>query len=497
MATVFITGCCVLVVEIVATRILSPYFGNTIFTVSSVITVILAALSFGYYFGGKIADRMPKLSWFYGIILISGISVFILQAQIAYLLPFFEARWSIISGPLISSMLLFFLPAFFMGTLSPYAIKLLQQYAVVEGIGSISGEVFFWSTLGSISGSLSSGFVLIPRFGIDTIVISVGVVLSSLGIFGLVLSRKNLDHWKKALVIVLCEIAAGSLFMLVQGVQANVVFSADGLYQKIRIVDVADQDKTARFLLLDKSRSGAKYLNSNEHVFEFSKYYELYKLFRPQPRDILVIGGGSYTIPQAYLQDIPDAQIDVVEIEPMLYDLALKYFNVSEDPRMKNYVADGRRFLKETNKQYDIIFADAFHSLFSVPPHLTTKEFFELTRTKLKPQGLFLANFIGDLEKNPHSLIYSEMKTFNSVYPQTYFYATHSPNSTDVQNIIFVGINGSISENIQETDSIPQGLIFQTLSEKEIRQQDIDFSPYPVFTDNYSPVEFFSARNLR
>ena len=58
---VFITGACVLIIEIIAIRILSPYFGNTIFTVSSVISVVLAALSLGYYFGGKVYVRSLRV----------------------------------------------------------------------------------------------------------------------------------------------------------------------------------------------------------------------------------------------------------------------------------------------------------------------------------------------------------------------------------------------------------------------------------------------------
>ncbi|GIW68235.1 MAG: hypothetical protein KatS3mg099_183 [Candidatus Parcubacteria bacterium] len=56
---VFVTGACVLIIEIVAVRALSPHYGNTIFTVSSVISVVLAALSLGYHIGGTLADRHP------------------------------------------------------------------------------------------------------------------------------------------------------------------------------------------------------------------------------------------------------------------------------------------------------------------------------------------------------------------------------------------------------------------------------------------------------
>ena len=73
LASVFITGSCVLIIEILAIRLLSPYYGNTIYTTSSVLGIVLAALSLGYYFGGKLADNRPSHSLFYGIIFASGI----------------------------------------------------------------------------------------------------------------------------------------------------------------------------------------------------------------------------------------------------------------------------------------------------------------------------------------------------------------------------------------------------------------------------------------
>ena len=160
---VFITGACVLVVEVVATRILSPFYGNTIFTVSSVISVILAALSLGYYVGGRLSDRHPNLRWFFGLITISGVSLLFFHLLGIMLLPFLGKVLSISSGPLISSIFLFFFPAFLLGMLSPYAVKLQSVYFPQQGIGSVSGNIFFWSTLGSIIGSLLTGFVFIPH----------------------------------------------------------------------------------------------------------------------------------------------------------------------------------------------------------------------------------------------------------------------------------------------------------------------------------------------
>src|SRR3982751_3741403 len=84
---VFITGASVLIVEVLAVRVLSPFYGNTIFTVSSVISVILLALSIGYYAGGALADRRPSLEWFFGIILASGLVLLVFQVVGRFALP--------------------------------------------------------------------------------------------------------------------------------------------------------------------------------------------------------------------------------------------------------------------------------------------------------------------------------------------------------------------------------------------------------------------------
>ncbi|HZP33694.1 MAG TPA: fused MFS/spermidine synthase [Candidatus Acidoferrales bacterium] len=189
---VFVTGASVLIVEVVGLRILTPFYGNTIFTVSSVISVILLALSCGYYLGGRLSDRRPALNYFFALILVSGLLLLFFYFAATLILPILSSRLSILSGPLVSATLLFLLPALLLGTLCPYAIKVRSTRTPQIGIGTIAGNIFFWSTLGSIAGSLSAGFLLIPRFGIDRILITNGVVLCLLGLVPLLaFGRKN------------------------------------------------------------------------------------------------------------------------------------------------------------------------------------------------------------------------------------------------------------------------------------------------------------------
>ena len=275
---VFATGASILVIEIVAVRILSPYYGSTIFTVSSVISVILAALSVGYYVGGRLADRYPSSKWFYGIITASGGSVLVTQVLNVTALPAFGYTLSIISGPLISAIILFFVPAFLLGTLSPFAIKLQHKRFPDIGIGSIAGEIFFWSTLGSILGSLLAGFLLIPRFGISEIVTATGIFLLLLGFIPL--ARLITQKRKTVGLSVFFLIGISAVILLsFTPLQKNVIYSHDGVYERINIIEGQYNGQLARFLQPERSISGATSLHSDELVFDYPKYYSVYHLF--------------------------------------------------------------------------------------------------------------------------------------------------------------------------------------------------------------------------
>jgi predicted membrane-bound spermidine synthase len=502
--SVFITGACVLIIEIVAVRVLSPHYGSTIFTVSSVISVILAALSIGYYVGGKFADRHPSLKLFFVIILTSGLVVLAIHFLGIIILPALSVILPLTTGPLFSSMILFLIPALLLGTLSPYAIKLQSAQAPEQGVGSVSGKIFFWSTLGSITGSLLAGFVLIPNFGIDYIFITTGIVLFLLGFIPLLVLRSNKRHpiqvW---LIAVIAVILVSIVIFTVENTKVDAVYSKDGIYEKITIQDGTFKGgRPTRYFKQDRSFSGAMFLDTNDpndFVFEFMRFHSLYKVFKPDIQNALVIGGGVYSIPNALLNELPNAIVDVSEIEPVLFELAKKYFNLKDSPNLNNYVEDGRRLLQKSNKKYDLIFGDAYYSLYSIPSHLTTREFFITVKDKLSPGGLFIANLIGDLSTEKPSFIFSEIKTFQSVFPNSYFFASETTKKQAYrQNILLVGYN---SEEIKDLNSISikqsEDPFIRSLPDKVINISEFDLSSYPVLTDNFSPVEYLTTGLLK
>ncbi len=504
-ATVFLTGASVLIVEVLAVRVLSPYYGNTIFTVSSVISVILLALSAGYYAGGRMADRNPSLPRFFALILASGLLLLLLQFIGTLALPRLGEALSLEIGPLVSSAALFLLPALLLGMLSPYAVKLQSVAFPDQGVGSAAGVIFFWSTVGSITGSLAAGFVLVPNFGVSEILIANALGLVVLGFVPLAWLRVRAR--RLAAPIVALALILGASWFVPPPVETSpdetVVYVKDGVYQKITIYEGQYYGRPTRFLLLDRSESGAMFLDNDdptELVYDYTKYYSLYKLFTPRVERALVLGGGAYSIPKALVSELPEAIVDVAEIEPSFFDLSKQYFRVQESPRLRNHVQDGRRFLQDADAQYDLIFGDVYYSYFSVPPHFTTTEFFELAKARLQPGGVFIANMIGDLSRRQPSLIMAELKTFQSVFPNSYYFAVDSPAIGDlIQNITLVGYNGDARFDLSPATMArhPDELIRLLPYKRLDVDRRYELSPYPLLTDNYSPVEYLTARALR
>lgn len=493
--TVFLTGAGVLVIEVVATRILAPYFGNTIFTVSSVLTVVLAALSVGYYIGGKMSDSKPENKIFFGIILLGGISVLLLQWMQVLFLPSLGATLPLTFGPLITSLLLFFVPSVLLGMLSPFAIKLAQVQSKKRGLGSVVGSIFFFSTMGSIAGSLAAGYLLVPNFGVGAIILGVGVGLIVLGLLPLVYLGLDKKTTVKISIVVLA-------LVLIYGIAApttEALYSKNGVYEKITITDGTYNGRPARFLFQDRSASGAMYLDGNDLAYNYTKYYTLYDIFTPNPERSLVIGGGAYSIPKALLSSLPHAQVDALEIEPSLVELGHEYFELpTNNPNLKTPIADGRRFLNDTQDNYDYIFSDVYSSYYSIPMHFTTREFFQLAHDKLNDNGVFIANIIGSLEQREPSFLWSEVRTMQAVFPNVYLFAVDSPDNSGVQNLILVGHKNS-SPIVLDHNNLQQRSQ-QTLRElagHQVNINEYDLSNYQVLTDDYAPVESWTGELLR
>jgi len=138
--------------------------------------------------------------------------------------------------------------------------------------------------------------------------------------------------------------------------------------------------------------------------------------FYPEPKRVLIVGLGGGTIPGFLHKHYPQTRIDVVDIDPVVLEAARKFFGFREDAALRAYVQDGRRFIEERPKAYDVIFLDAFGSE-NVPYHLATQEFLEAVRRSLTSQGIAIGN-IWSRGSNP--LYDSMVRTYQEVFEELY-----------------------------------------------------------------------------
>ncbi len=435
---VFICGAVVMIFELVGSRILAPYFGNSIFVWTSLIGIILGSLSLGYYLGGKLADKKTDYKIFSLIIFCA--AVFIALSALLKSLILESLTANLVNLRLMSvvaSLELFALPSVFLGMVSPYAVKL--KIADLKTSGATVGNLYAISTIGSIFGTFLGGFYLLSIFGSTLIIyiLSLTLIMTSLLVFA-----RNFFKTKIASLALLLILITAQLYQAKLNLNNGIV-DIDTQYNRVQIYN-AIEAKTGQKIKMMRINGGydsAMYLKNDELVFDYTKYFRLINYFKSDFKKTLMIGGAGYSIPKDYLKNNPMAQMDVVELDPALTGLARKYFNLKDDPRLKIYHEDGRTYLNRSVELYDAVFIDAFTSLYSVPYQLATKQAVQNVYKSLNDNGVVIVNIISAIEGDKGKFLRAEYATYMEIFPQVYILpVAYKEDGQEIQNIILVAI---------------------------------------------------------
>jgi len=508
IATALVAGAAVMIIELAGNRVLAPWFGNSLYTWTGLIGVILVSISAGYYLGGYLADRRPDYVVLSHLLTAS--------ALLTVLVPALQSALSgpirslgVVSGPLLGTMLLFAVPGCLLASVSPFTIRLISLLDDDKSVGLSAGTIGMVATLGSVLGTFGSGFVLIPHLGLKTVFLTTGLVLAALAIVGYGLFWSRLRNKKSVVAGLLVAFgaatAAGAFtdgktrHVTIFGGPVPVVFEEDTFYHKIRVAEApTDDGDTARFLYLDTTQEGSQFVRSRGMVVPYLEYWQLAKLFCPEVRRAAFLGGGAFTWPEALLDAFPDARVDVVEIDPAVIEVGRKYFRVDEYPTMNAVADDARRFLRATDARYDLIFGDAYHGVHCVPAHLVTREFFELVRGRLSDRGIFVINAHGPVRGEGAILFRSLGKTLSEVFPHRCVFTTHpdAPEAVE-QNVFVVAASHDLAvESIRDGER-PDRQLVDALFRGYLAPDQYDLADGVVFTDDYNPVEYLAARMQR
>lgn len=479
---VFVTGAAVMMLEFAASRIMAPWFGTSTFVWGNIVGVILIALSLGYYVGGRVADKKPHAKGLAMIVLSAGIITSLLPLVIktfadAFPLFFAIEGWGFLAtiiGSFFTVTILFAIPIFLLGMVSPYAIRIATTK--VETAGKVAGGLYAWSTLGSIIGTFGSAFWLVPYIGSrETIFISaIVLIVIAACLFGK-------PWWPFAALLLPIGIYL-SIGQAPLRASAAVIYEEESVYNYLKVVDSEDKLK-----LIVNEGLGVQsyYMKEGLLTGEYYDYLALTPYLREQPEDanILVLGLAGGSITRQLDHYFPEYTLTGVEIDPAIVDIAHTYFALGEQD-VEVHVDDARRFVQHTDEKYDIIILDAYANEMYIPWHMTTQEFFRELNEHLTDGGFITFN-IGSTGTDT-KLVQSMVATL-----QTEFSEVALVPVAGVYNYIIVASNNELDLDALTSVSDERATVANYFKTGYHVQPPSDGL---VLVDNRAPVESFTEQ---
>ncbi|HKX24614.1 MAG TPA: fused MFS/spermidine synthase [Candidatus Saccharimonadales bacterium] len=384
----FVTGFGLMAYELAAARLLAPSIGSSTYIWTSVIGVIIAALSIGYALGGTIADKRVKPSDIAWLLLAAAggvlLTLVFADGTLRALQSVNDPRWQ----GLLASLLLFAPASFLLGIISPYLARLRTESLAHTGraVASLSAM----NAVGGIVGTFCVGFIFFGMIGSrETMLIVVGLLAAA----SWLILPKDRTFKRAALTAWIAFVAALQLMpALPKGVAADI----DTPSSRYQVVNGEYFGARVRILTMGPkgSQSGVYTNGSHELVFDYTRHMAELVDLAPRKADVLILGGGAFTLP-AYLADKHgDSHIDVVEIDPELVEISKNYFGYFDRPNVAIHTQDARAFLNANQKKYDLVLVDVYSDT-SIPFAVTTEEYAAQLKRATKDDGAVIVNAIG------------------------------------------------------------------------------------------------------
>jgi len=515
-----------MVIELIASRILAPHIGVSLYTWTSIIGVILAGIALGNYIGGKIADRRPSSLVLAAIFFAGGlVTIAILPVTNIVTSADWFGNLPVMWNFILKTSFIFFLPAIILSMVSPMVIKL--TLADLGQTGGIVGTIYAFSTVGAILGTFMTGFYFILWFGTSMIVWLVAAVLILTGVIAWFswripgrwsLSLKNFIIWMVTIVVALTYIF---LFQFRESWQET--YTKESNYFTIRVVDYQGEHLKALYLKESKYLSievvdypgnvKGLWLDNFDHsyiipdnpttlIYKYSKVFD--ELVRyvtrenPAPR-VLHLGGGGYSFPRYMEVVYPKSVNEVVEIDPAVTQVAHEELGLPLDTSIKTYTQDARLFLiqRNTRDKYDIIIGDVFNDQ-ATPYHLTTLEFNQLVKANMAEDGIYMINLTDNFQQGRYmpSLIYTLQHVFNRVY---LFTTDESWERVRIDDFVIAATNRPIDRASYDKFVTEDGTrkVYGNLHNEVKLDEYLSERDAILLTDGYVPTDILMRVNFR
>ena len=471
---VSLSGAAVLVLEILGTRVLGPFYGVSLFLWSALIAVTLAALAAGYALGGRWAQRDPRAERLALALALAAswvLAIPWLRGHVVHAATALGLRATV----LVAATLLFFPPLVLLGMVGPYAIRLATRS--VDEVGRVAGDFFAVSTLASVAAAVATGFVLIPALGVNRLLIAVAIALFVAA--GIAAGGAMRATVVPAVGVVLALLELGRDERITPGVLARV----ESPYAELRVVD----SHGLRYLLVD---GGAHTIVNAETGSPRQPYVFAAEiaadLSRPHGRLLLLgLGGGG----AAGVFAGRGWQVDAVDIDPAMPELATRFF------RLQSYqahviVAEARQYLQRGGEAYDVVLFDVYGSA-QIPFHLVTREAFAAAKARLAPGGIVVVNVETVGWQDP--LVHALVATLRAEFSDVIALPTAEP-PDQLGNVIVMAANRALELN-PDVLGDPVGSLgdedehFRVVARHHAWENRYDPGYGRVLTDDWNPVD--------
>lgn len=487
--TEFFAGMAVMAVELGASRLLAPYFSSSQIVWTIIIGTIMIAMALGNMWGGKQADKNPNPDRLYLRLLVAAIWIAAIPFAGKYiilgisgLLIITVSQNLLVIAAFLSCMLIFVFPLFLLGTVTPSLVK--YTVGSLDDSGKTVGALNACNTIGSILGTFLPTFITIPAAGTAATFLLFSGVLLLLSFFYFLSSGRRKRTCAVALVLfILCNIAGSrSSFAFWE---RNLVYEGESVYNYLQVRETENS-----VILSTNVLFGVQSIHMKKEGLT-GMYYD-YALAAPvlagaeekDKMDVLILGMGSGTYAVQCRKYFPQAQVEGVEIDQKITDLAREHFELPEDVEVATY--DGRAYLKGVQKKYDVIMVDAYQDI-TIPFQMSSVEFFKEVQEHLKADGVMVVNMNMKSQKKGNINEYLS-DTIASIFPNVYTVDVSGSSNRE----LFAFSDHSALSRLSQAGGLDRELLAHL---ENVEEGLMQYHGGPrILTDDQAPVELLGMR---
>lgn len=482
---VFVGGAALLSVEFVGQRMLAVVWGDSLAVWGATISVVLGGLAAGYSLGGRLADRRPHPSTLLLTLTTAAVFLIALSALGDNVLQWLGERVpGVRSGSLIGALLTLGPVSLLMAMTTPIVTKL--RLTSLGRAGAKIGDVYALGTAGSIVGALATTFVGVAYLSLPGLLALSAAALLVCCAPLIASLRRGRALWAAGLAagVPVCAslVALGSAPAVAAQGDRIVRFAEDSAYHRVL---VTDDPSGVRYLQFNQTEQSAQRLDDpDELIFDYTQSIQRAFCETSTVDRVALIGVGAGTMVRSTRTLAPTAQIDAVDIDPVVLKAAQRFFSPPMGPGIRYVAEDGRRFLDGSAGNYDLVFLDAYSGL-RIPPQMTTREFFTLVRARMTPEGVLAANIIAAPDSR---LAGALVATAQEVWPDVRLYSGQraAQRSGGDGNLILIASNNQRPPADACLDEVDRrlGMPVGTLRAYE----PVPAPAGPVLTDDFAPA---------